>query len=77
MQKKKIFIGVVLAIISIITLKEFSDHVKLVIGLLLAALSAVSLNAWAAIVTILYGILQIGLLIPGYISLWKNRKNGN
>jgi len=56
--------------------KGLHDHLKLLIGIALAGVSAITLNMWAAIITILYSLLQIGLLIPNYITLWKNRKNG-
>ncbi len=37
-------------------------------------LTAITLNQWVAIATLIYVVLQIGLLIPKYIRLWKNRK---
>lgn len=39
---------------------------------------AITLNQTVAIVTIIYVILQVGLLIPSYIKIyktWKNKKN--
>lgn len=39
---------------------------------------ALTLNQWVAIVTIIYIVLQVGLLIPSYIKIyktWKNKKN--
>ncbi len=75
--KRNIIIVVLLAILSIITLRQFSDHVKLVFGLFLASITAVTLNQWSAIITILWGGLQIGLLIPSYWDMIFKKKDGN
>ena len=49
---------------------------KMGTGAVLASATVVTLNDWVAVVTILYFVLQIGLLIPKYISAFKKRKNG-
>ena len=39
---------------------------------------ALTLNQWVAIVTIIYIVLQVGLLIPSYINIyktWKSKKD--
>lgn len=40
-------------------------------GGVMAMMSALTLNQWVAIFTIIYFLLQIGLLIPRYIEIFK------
>lgn len=76
LEKRNIVIVALLAVISIVTLKEFGAHIKLAVGLSLASITAITLSDWSAIITILWGLLQIGLLIPGYYDLIFKKKNG-
>lgn len=74
--KRNIIILILLTALSLITLRQFSDHVKLAVGFCLASITAVTLNQWSAIITILWGVLQIGLLIPNYYAMIFKKKNG-
>ena len=42
-----------------------------------AAISGLTLNEWVAVLTILYVLLQVGLLVPKYISLFRRRGSAN
>lgn len=61
------------------------DHIKMFITGVLSAVTALTLNQWVAVFTIIYSLLQIGLLIPKYMTLvkiWREKKraannNGN
>lgn len=72
-KRRNIIIIVLLAVVSIFTLKEFSAHIKLAVGFCLASITAITLSDWSAIITILWGGMQIGLLIPEYWKMWRNR----
>jgi hypothetical protein len=50
--------------------------VKMTFGAFLTSATAITLNEWVAICTIIYFVLQIGLLVPKYIELWKKKRNG-
>ncbi len=61
-------------------LDEKHDTLKLFISAILGTLSAITLNQWVLITTLLYGVMQIGLLIPRYIALfrgWRKRRAAN
>lgn len=49
--------------------------VKMAGGAVLTSATAITLNEWVAIATLLYFVLQIGLLIPKYLDLWKKKRN--
>ena len=40
-----------------------------------ATFAMLTLNEWVALATLVYVILQIGLLIPKYIDLYKKWRN--
>jgi hypothetical protein len=48
-----------------------SAGTKMGVGLAGGALSAITLNEWVAIATLVYLVLQIGLLAPSYIKIYK------
>lgn len=57
-----------------------SDHIKLFITAFLSGLTAITLNEWVAIISLLYGLLQIGLIVPKYVAIfkgWKKRRPSN
>lgn len=60
-------------------LDEKHDSLRLFIGFVLGGLSAVTLTQWVMISTLIYTIMQAALLIPRYITLFKNwkRKRSN
>lgn len=41
-----------------------------------AVATAMTLSQWVALATLVYVTLQIGLLIPKYISMYKEWRNG-
>jgi hypothetical protein len=49
---------------------------KMAIGGFLSGMTVVTLNEWVAIVTIAYFVLQIGLLVPKYIKMFKGWRSG-
>lgn len=52
---------------------------KMAGGAVLTTLTGITLNEWVAVLTIVYFILQIGLLVPKYILMyktWKEKKRG-
>ena len=62
---------------------QLGDHeqkiagLKMVGGAALTSATAITLNEWVAIATLLYFVLQIGLLVPKYIELFKKRRIKN
>ena len=56
-----------------------AEHAKMAIGAGLVTTTALTLNEWVALTTLFYFLLQIGLLIPKYITLfklWKQKRGG-
>jgi hypothetical protein len=72
----RILICIATVILSIITLKELNAHFKLLIGVILTGLASWTLNQVAVLLAIVYSLMQIGLLVPQYIKIWKAKKNG-
>ena len=50
---------------------------KMSVGGVLSGATVITLNEWVAIVTIAYFVLQIGLLMPKYVAMFRRWRNGN